>query len=137
METKITKRQFFTGLINLATEGSLYYEDAEGNRVNISADELAEFAKLEIEHLDTRAEKAKERAAAKRAQGDDLSDRIAAVLTDEIVSIGDIAAKLNDEDATVAKVSYRLSQLAANGRATKGAISIPGKKARTIVGYSL
>jgi recombination protein RecA len=52
----------------------------------------------------------------------------------------DIAAKIEGEDVTVHKVSYRLTQLVKSGVAVKEDVKIPGwegQKARKIAGYRL
>ena len=95
----------------------------------------------EIALLDKKAAKAKETAAKKRAEGDELTDAVRAALSNEqLEPIADIAARIEGEDVTVSKVTYRLTQLVKNGEAEKGEISIPGGegvKARKIMGYRL
>lgn len=138
--TKITKRDYFTSLINLGQTGELFFEDADGNRVDVTGEQLVEFAQNEIGQLDRKNEKAKERAEKKRAEGDELTAAVLAVVGNEFESIADIAAKVDGDDVSVAKTQYRLTQLARQGHVTKGTITIPasdGQKARTIVGYKL
>lgn len=140
METKITKRDYFTSLVNLGQTGELFFENGDGERVDVTAEQLVEFATNEITLLDRKNEKSRERAEKKRLEGDELSAVIEAVLTDEFTSIADIVAKVNDPDVSVAKAQFRLSQLAKAGRAEKGTITIPATesaKARTIVGYKI
>lgn len=138
METKITKKNFYTALINLGTNGSLAFDDADGNTVTITADQLIEWAEKEIAMLDAKGEKAKERAAVKRAKGDELTDVVEAVLTDEFTGIADITAKISGPDVSVAKVANRLKRLVDSGRAEKGGITIlgvDGGKTRNLVAY--
>lgn len=125
---KMTKREMFAEVITLA-------EDAE--RADIVA-----FCEKEIASLDAKAAKAKERAAAKKAEADTLKDLIVSVLTDEFATIADITAKVaeTDSEATVGKVTSRLSKLVAEGVAERTELSIPGKegtKTRKVKGFRI
>ena len=66
-------------------------------------------------------------------------EAIQAVLTDEFETIADIAAKVEDEDATVAKCVYRLNALVEAGIAEKTDMKVTGAegKKRTVKGYKL
>ena len=133
---KMTKRNVYEALINYATSGVMSYD---GNEV--TAEALAAFAENEIALLDKKAVKAKERAATKRAEGDELTAAVrAAMSTEEFEPIAEIAARIEGEDVTVAKVTYRLTQLVKNGDAEKQELTIPGaegQKARKVQGYKL
>lgn len=135
---KISKREYFTSLCNLATSGELYFTDAEGARTDVTAEQLLEFAQNEIGLIDRKNEKAKERAEKKRMEGDELSAAVFAALTDEFSTIADIAARVDAEDVSVAKTQFRLNQMAKQDKIEKGSITIPateGSKARTVVAY--
>ena len=133
MEKKLTKREIYTGLIELIETGA----------TNIDGDTIIEFCKNEIDLLDKKAVKAKERQAAKKAEGDELTAIVKAALTDEFQVTADIAAKVVEtagEDATLHKVSYRLSALVKAGEAESTDVKVPavdGGKTRTIKGYRL
>ena len=133
MEKKITKREMFEAIKTGCTTGEWTVSDVE----------IAEFCDNEIALLDKKAIKAKERAAEKRAAGDELTDAVRAALTDEFTVIADIAAKVAEtygEDATVARVTYRLTQLVKNGEAENGDVKVEGgegQKTRTIKAYKL
>ena len=133
---KMTKRNVYEALINYATSGVMAYD---GNEV--TAEALAAFAENEIALLDKKAAKAKERAATKKAEGDELTDAVrAAMSTETFEPIAEIAARIEGEDVTVAKVTYRLTQLVKNGEAEKTELTIPateGSKARKVQGYKL
>ena len=134
---KITKREMFEAIKGLAESGALHMVDFNEN---ITDEAVAEFCANEIDLLDKKAAKAKERAAEKRKVGDELSDAVRAVLTHEPATIADIAARIEGEDVTVAKCQYRLGQLAKNGEAVKSEIVIPATettKARKVVAYAL
>jgi crotonobetainyl-CoA:carnitine CoA-transferase CaiB-like acyl-CoA transferase len=126
---KITKREMFEAIIALATGGEMKYE----------AEAFVNFCENEIALLDKKAAKAKERAATKKAEGDELTDAVrAAMSAEEFEPIADIAARIEGEDVTVAKVQYRLTQLVKNGEAEKEQITVPGgegQKARKIMAY--
>ena len=135
---KYTKRNMFEALVSYANGGSMAFEDGEGTVHVVTPDILAEFAEKEIAALDKKAEKAKERAAQKRAEGDELTDAVRAALTNEYASIPDITARIEGEDVTVGKVQYRLKVLVENGEVEKTELTIPGSdgmKARHIKGY--
>ena len=133
---KMTKRNVYEALINYATTGVMSYD---GNEV--TAEALAAFAENEIALLDKKAAKAKERAATKKAEGDELTDAVRAAMSTEVFEpIAEIAARIEGEDVTVAKVTYRLTQLVKNGEAEKQELTIPGgegQKARKVQGYKL
>lgn len=142
---KITKREFYTALINYANGNGMVFavedKDEEGamTNVTVSAEDLKVFAENEIALLDKKAEKARENAKKKRKEADALQFALQEVLTDEFEPIAAIAAKLNDEDATVAKCVYRLNALVEAGVAEKADIKVEdaaGKK-RTVKGYKL
>lgn len=129
--TKITKKERFETLINLFNGDIVLGDIADAN------DYVAFFEK-EVAALDKKAAKAKETAAKKKAEGDELTDRIADVLTDEFATISDIVKALGDEDVSNQKASYRLGKLADAGKAVKGELSIGGEgKTRKVVAYKL
>ena len=135
---KITKREMFEAIKGLAESGALHMVDFNEA---MSDEAVAEFCANEIALLDKKAVKAKERAAQKRAEGDELTDAVrAAMSTEDFEPIAEIAARIEGEDVTVAKVTYRLTQLVKNGEAEKTELTIPGgegTKARKVQGYKL
>lgn len=139
-DMKITKKQFYTGLINLVNTGRLYFEDKDGVEVEITGEQLVEFSSREIAQLDAKLEKAKERAAMKRAEGDELMATVLSALTPEPQTIADIVTQIGDDEISSAKVIYRLNQLVKNGQAAKSTVTIPGSegsKSRQLATYSL
>ena len=122
--TKMTKKDFYNVI-----------KDAMADNADVVA-----FCDNEIALLEKKAAKAKATAAAKKAEGDALTDAVFAVLTDEVQSTADIAAQIDGPDVTVAKCSYRLTQLVKNQKAIKEEIVIPGSdgvKTRKVAGYKL
>ena len=133
-EKKITKKEMFEAIKVGCTTGEWTVSDVE----------IAEFCENEIALLDKKAAKAKERQAAKKAEGDELTDIVKSVLTDEFQVTADIAKAVleatGNEENTIHKISYRLGQLVKNGEAESTDVKIPGGegvKARTIKGYKL
>lgn len=108
MADKMTKRDWF-GEIRTIVEGS-DYEDVAG---------ALEFIDHQVELLDAKAVKAAERAAAKKADGDELRQTVLGILTEEAQTADDITAAIGDETITKAKVVARLTQLVKAGAATK------------------
>lgn len=95
-------------------------------------EELEAFIDRQIEIIDNKAEKAKERAAEKKAEGDELRAAIKSVLTEDYQSADDILAQLEGEDLSKAKIIARLTQLVNNGDAEKAqAKTEDGKKFMT------
>lgn len=135
---KITKRQMYTAMINFANEGSFSFDAGDGEIMVVAPDEIVAFAENEIALLDKKAAKAKETAAKKKTEADALTDVIAQALGEDFEPIADIAARIEGDDVTVAKCTYRLNKLVELGLAEKRAIKVPGsdgKKSRTIQGY--
>lgn len=130
---KITKRAMYEAIVTGLQSGDFTYD----------VDDIVEFCNKEIAALDRKAAKAKERAASKAAEADALTAIVAnALTTDEFRTIADVAAIVaeTDPDATVSKVTYRLTQLVKNEIAEKTEVTVPGAnggKARKVVAYRL
>lgn len=123
-EVKVSKREMFEAIKGLAESGALHMVDFNEN---ITDEAVAEFCANEIDLLDKKAAKAKERAAAKKAEGDELTEQIYNVLSsDEFMTIPEIVKALGDEDVSAQKASYRLRTLVAENRAEKTEVSVPG-----------
>jgi hypothetical protein len=85
--------------------------------------------------LDAKAEKAKERAAKTKAEGDELRAAVQAVLTDEYQLADAIVAQVEGEEITKSKVVARLTQLVAAEVAVKD--TIKAEDGRKLVAYKL
>ena len=81
--------------------------------------DLAAVMSHEIELLENKAIKNKERAAQRKVEGDELRDTISNILTDELQTVDDIVDQIDDEEITKAKVVARLTQLVNLGEAAK------------------
>ena len=111
-ETKVTKREYFERIIEIA--------EAAG------ATDIADFARKQIKQLEAKAEKAKERAAKTKAEGDALREAVQAVLTEDYQTIDAITEQVDFEDVTRAKVVARLTQLVKNNIAEKEMVKVEG-----------
>ena len=105
---KVTKKEYYVML-----------KEVVENSNSENKDELVEFIEKQITLLDNKVAKAKERAAEKRAEGDELRALVEATLTDEYQTIADITEQIDNEDVTKAKVTARLTQLVKDGLAVK------------------
>lgn len=127
---KITKREMYEAIKETFETGSCKFD----------AEVVKEFCDKEIAALDAKAAKAKERAAAKKAEADVLMTQVEEALTGEFQTIADIAAAVAEvnADATVSKVTYRLGKLVESGVAEKTDVTIPGSegvKARKVKAF--
>lgn len=130
---KVTKKDYYNNIIQAMQTGE----------VTIDPVDIIAFCENEIAMLDRKAEKAKERAAAKKADGDALTDAVRAALTDEFAITADITLKIaealgDDAEVTIHRVQYRLTQLAKNGEAEVTDMKIEATentKARTLKAY--
>lgn len=129
---KITKREMFEAIKETFETGSCKYDAAT----------VMAFCDKEIASLDAKAAKAKERAAAKKAEADALMGQVEDALTGEFQTIADIAAAVSavNADATVSRVTYRLTKLVEAGIAEKTDVSVPGVdggKARKVKAFRI
>lgn len=116
---KITKKAYFEML-----------KDIVAATDTADKDNLLAFIDTNIAQLDAKAAKAKEKAAEKKIEGDELREKIAACLTSEPKDIATILDEIGDEELTRAKVTARLAQLINLGTATKEVTkTADGKKA--------
>ena len=103
--------------------------------VEVTAGDVVEYCEKTVEQLDAKAVKAKEYAAKKKVESDELKARIAELLTEELQTREDILAALDaGEDVTISKVGARLTALVKDGTAVKETMkTVTGKK----MGYKL
>jgi plasmid stability protein len=119
-EKKMTKKDYFMRL-NEIVNGT----DIEDKG------ELIYFIESQIASIDNKAEKAKERAAAKKAEGDELREIVKSKLTGEFQTADDIFAQIDaGEDISIAKVRARLTQLVNLGEAEKSDVKTDDGKAK-------
>ena len=82
-EKRKTKKEYFTEIKDLLVEKG--------------EDRLAEVIDKEIALLDKKAMKSKERAAQRKAEGDELRDTISGILTEELQTAEEILEQIDDE----------------------------------------
>ena len=123
-EKRLTKKDLY-GMAREIVENS----EAEGK------DALIEFIDRQVEILENKAAKSKERAAEKRAAGDELRGTIKSVLTSEYKTADEITALVDDEEVSKAKVIARLTQLVNLGEVEK--TDVKTEDNRTIKAYRL
>lgn len=128
---KFTNKDRFTAIIATLT----------GAEAEVPTDELIAFCEKQIDALDRKSVKAKEKADARKEALDELTNTIYDILTDEPMTIGQILEVLDDDELTNAKVSNRCSKLAKAGQAIKSEVTIPadkeaGTKTRKLVAYA-
>ena len=124
---KITKKQMFESMV-------AYFEGAD---TELTEKQFIEFCIAQIEDLDKKAAKAKERAAKKKAEADTLTDLVYSVITDEFQTGAEIATAVlaqlpEDTDVTAAKVTARITKLVNAAAVVKEQVTveIEGKKSK-------
>ncbi len=97
---------------------------------NENRDEVLDMIAKERAALDRKSERAKERAAEKRAAGDELRERVYAAIGDatEPITINGILEAMCDSSLTPAKITARTRQLVAAGVIEKQMIKLDGRK---------
>ena len=94
---------------------------------DVTAEDVTAFVETTLAQIAAKAEKNKERAAAKRQAGDELRAQVLGFVTEEWQTRDEIAANFEDEDVTPAKVGARLTQLVADGVVVKEKQRVDGK----------
>ena len=117
--TKKTKAMYFEELSEIILNTIMEQDDQ---------DELIEFIDKQLETLERRKAAAAERAEKKRAASDAMSDAILAQIGEELVTVDDIVAALDDEAVTRNKVTARLGKLVKAGTIVKEAVRVDGNK---------
>lgn len=134
MEKKLTKRE-----VLVAIKEGIETKDFG----DVTVEDIVAYCENEIELLDKKAVKAKERQAAKKAEGDELTEAVKAALTAEFATRDAITLKVAEtfgEEASVAKIGYRITKLVKEGIAEASDVKIAAtetSKARTVKAYKL
>lgn len=124
----ITKRQIFEAL------NTMTFEDVIVGDAIVTDADIKDFIEKSIAQIDARNEKAKERQAQKKAEGDELRAQVKAVLGTEPMKVTEIVAAINDPEVTSAKVVSRLTQLVNAGDVVKEDVKVDG---RTLKVYTI
>lgn len=127
MEKKLTKKDYYAALRTMV-EGIEMVGD-------IPADEVLAFIDKTVEQIDAKAARAKEKAAEKKTEGDELRAAVEAILTDELQTIDAITAQVESEDVTKSKVTARLTQLVKTDIARKE--QVKDESGRKVMAYAL
>ena len=118
------------------TERKIYTAIVEGTFEDLDVDTVVAWAEKKIAQLDHKAAKAKENAEKKKAEGDALTEMVLASLTTEFEPIAEIASRIEGDDITLSKVSYRLNAAYKAGKIEKGEVVLTGEKGkRKVVAY--
>lgn len=91
-------------------------------------DELVEFIDKQVETLEKRKVAAAQRAEKKRAESDELTNEIYAMLGDELMTVDEIVGAFDSEDITRNKVTARLGKLVKAGKVAKDYVKVDGNK---------
>lgn len=126
MENKLTKREILAMIADRCSDDAT----------------IVDYCNTEIDSLDRKADKARERAAAKKVAGDELRGRIQGVMSHtEFMTAQDIVDALGEEEVTTQKVINRVSQLIKLEIAEKTDLTVEpteeGEKKRTVKAYKL
>ena len=127
---KLTKKDFYAALRGMV-EGIEFVGE-------IPADEVLAFIDKTVEQIDSKATKAKEKAAEKKAAEDDIYKAVVAALTADFQTIDEITAAVQeatgDEEITKSKVTARLTKAVKAEVAKKEQIK---KETRKVMCYAL
>ena len=124
MEKRMTKKDYYE-MLKTTVEG-VEVENKE---------DLLTFIDRELELIENKSVKAKERAAEKRAEGDELRAAVKSILTTENQTIDEIFGQIEGEDLTRAKIVARLTQLVKTGEAKKE--EVKSEDGKRIMVYAL
>lgn len=127
----MTKREIYAALINNAT---ITLQDTE-----VTVEDIIALAEKELETLDKRNAKARERAEQKRKDSDELGEFIYnEILTNEFQPIAAILTQINsDEPLSASKIVARMKKLIEAGKVEKSEIKVntDDGKTKNVMGY--
>ena len=133
MANTITKKDVLTAIKTVVENG--FADVTVGEDKVVTADDVIAYVDTTIAQLDKKNEKAREKSAERKAEGDALRATIEGILTeDEYKTIANIVAEIDDEEVTPARVTARLSQLCKANKVHKTKVKVGD---RTVNGYAL
>lgn len=115
MANKITEREIYNSILNGTVDQAT----------------LCEFAEKKLAQLDKRNASAQRRAAAKRAEGNAITEDIFGILSAERMTREQVAQAYGSE-LSVAKVGSRLNQLVEAGRVQKETIKVANAEGKMV-----
>lgn len=119
---KITKKELYNILIDVI---GCAEDEAFTLPEDVTYDSLREFVNHEIELLDKKTAAAQNRAAQKKAEGDELRDKIFSLLSPtEFKTINAICKEIDNPDVSPQKITARLTQLVNLDRVEKDMVTI-------------
>lgn len=132
-ETKFTKAQMFEAIVAAFTGA-----EVPADAIMPTADDIVEFCHNQMANLETAKAAAKRRNEAKKAEPDTLRDAVFAVIAaaEEPMTASEVVLALNDEEASMGRVSNRLTKLVNEGMAFKTQATLKddaGKTTRRMV----
>ena len=119
MADKKTKAMYFAELREMVIAA---VEDQE------QQNELVEFIDKQLETLDKRKVAAAERAAKKKEESDAMTDAILGQIGEDLITVDEIVAAIDDENVTRNKVTARLGKLVKAGSIVKETVKVNGNK---------
>lgn len=127
-ERKFTEKEKFAAIIELVETGAM---------TEVTGEEIKAFCEKKIESLEKKAAKAKETAAKKKTEIDQLAVLAEEALTDEFEVVATITERIDYPEVSPQKVVYRLNKLAEAGKIEKGEVtaSAEGQKSRKLVAF--
>ena len=127
---KLTKKDFYAALRGMVEGIEMVGE--------IPADEVLAFIDKTVEQIDNKAAKAKEKAAEKKTEGDELFKTVIEALTEDLQTIDEITeaiiATTGNEEITKSKVTARLTKAVNADMARKEQVK---KESRKVMAYAL
>lgn len=100
-EKKLTKKEVLLGIRTFIN----------GEDTDVTLEDMVDYIDTTLAQLDKKAEKAAERAAKNKAEGDELRAKVFALVTDTPQTADEITASLGNAEVSKAKVVARLTQL--------------------------
>lgn len=100
-EKKLTKKEVLLGIRTFIN----------GEDTDVTLEDMVDYIDTTLAQLDKKAEKAAERAAKNKAEGDELRAKVFALVTETPQTADEITASLGDAEVSKAKVVARLTQL--------------------------
>ena len=119
--TKALVLQAIEAMINDPETGFIPEQEAyDSNGVSVLYSDILEYCAVTRAQLAEKADKAKAKAAEKKAAGNELRERVKAVLTEEPQTRDEVFANFAEEEGiTIAKIGARLTQLVKAGEVEK------------------
>lgn len=126
--TKITNKDRYAAILEILTAAN-------------ASEDLVNFVQKNIDSLDAKADRAKAKAAEKKAAGDALREAVYNALPEDgYVSVADLMVEFeDDEEITKGKIVNRLTQLKNAGMVIADVAKVPateGGKAKTVTVYA-